>query len=76
MTDEDPGILDRVPGQHIAAASQRLPPATSTGPERLDVTLEAGWAGLVTISFQRQRMRHGRSTHWAWVAYRAVPAAG
>jgi hypothetical protein len=71
--DEDSGILARVPGQYIARASRSLPePATSLA-ERVSAVIDAEWAGVVRIDYVRQRMRHGRSSHWAWVAIRAEP---
>jgi len=71
MDDEDNGILASVPGQYIAQAARSLPePATSLH-ERVSAVIDADWAGVVRIRYQRQKMRHGRDSHWAWVAYRA-----
>ena len=72
MDDEDNGMLAGVPGQYIAQAARSLPePATSLR-ERVSAVIDADWAGVVRIHYQRQKMRHGRdSSHWAWVAYRA-----
>ena len=59
---DDNGILGKVPGQFIAAASKQLPPAETASDARHAVTIDADWAGVVSISFQRQKMRHRRSS--------------
>jgi hypothetical protein len=68
---DDNGILTRVPSHFLAIASRQLPPPEGAGDEPQAVTIEADWAGLVRITFQRQKMRHHRNSHWAWVAIRA-----
>ena len=34
--------------------------------------INADWAGAVRIHYVRQKLRHGKTSHWAWVAYRAT----
>jgi hypothetical protein len=68
--DIDPGTLGQVPGVAIAHGSNTLPTA---GPDSAlaVVEVDAGWAGRMRITYRAQRMRHGRSSHWAWVAVSA-----
>jgi hypothetical protein len=74
MDDRDNGILGTVPGAVIGAASQLLPPADQVAGPDSQVTLNAGWLGAVRITFTRQRIKHGRSTKWIWVAVHAEKA--
>jgi hypothetical protein len=69
--DEDNGILASVPGEHISRASRTLPELANALQDRMNVVIDAGWAGRVRISFLRYRYRSGRSNTWAWTAYRA-----
>jgi len=70
-TDIDSGTLGAVPGQFIAQGAQGLPEPTTALAERISVVVDADWAGIVRIDYVRQKMRHGRHSHWAWVAVRA-----
>jgi hypothetical protein len=69
--DDDNGILRAVPGDYIGAASQRLPPPETAGTDSMSVVVDAGHVGRVRIDFKRVKMRHRRTSHWAWVAWRA-----
>lgn len=75
--DIDNGILAKVPGTVVAAATHSLPDPKTALQERLSVVMDADWLGKVRIHCLRMKMKHHRYSHWAWVAYRAepVPAA-
>jgi hypothetical protein len=73
MTDDN-GILGSVPGRYISEASNKLPPAETATDDPVTVAVDAAWAGPVWITYERKRMRHGRHSHWAWVAVRAEKA--
>ena len=68
---EDNGCLGAVPGQHISAGSSGLPTAGTLPGKVIAVDIDAGWFGPVRISYCSQQMKHGRSSHWAWVAIKA-----
>ena len=38
--------------------------------ERFSVTIDADWAVVVRAHYEREEMRHGKDSHWAWVADR------
>ena len=71
MDDEDNGILASVPGEYISQGSRLLPEAATALQEHLSAVIDADWLGVVRVHYQRQKMRHGKDSHWAWVAYRA-----
>jgi hypothetical protein len=73
--DIDNGILAKVPGTVVAAATRSLPDPTTSLQERLSVVMDADWLGKVRIHCLRMKMKHHRYSHWAWVAYRAEPEA-
>jgi hypothetical protein len=77
LDDPDPGLLPRVPGAYIAQASHRLPPPTDDGPltASAEIDTTSTWHGLVRVHFARERMRHGRHSRWAWVAFSAEKVA-
>jgi hypothetical protein len=75
MTDDN-GILGSVPGKYIAEGSHGLPPAETAADEPVTVAVDAAWLGVVLITYERQRMRHGKHSHWAWVAVWAEQAKG
>jgi hypothetical protein len=69
---EDNGILGAVRGEFIAAASKQLPPAEVCTFSTMHAEVDAADQGRVRIRFVRMRMKHGRSSHWAWVAEHAA----
>ena len=73
--DDENGILRAVHGDYIGTASLTLPPPETAATDRMSVTIDAGHVGRVRIDFERVRMRHRRTSHWAWVARRAERAA-
>jgi hypothetical protein len=67
------GILVTVPGEYISAASRDLPdPATATA-GRMTATIDAGWVGLVRITYERRFTKHHKMSHWYWGAVSAEP---
>lgn len=68
---DDNGILAQVPGDYVAQAALTLPPATTVEDRDYPVEIDAGHAGLVRITFQRQKARRAKRTHWFWSAKRA-----
>lgn len=71
----DNGILATVPGQFVAQASQGLPDAGTATEQEVSATVDADWAGVVTITYRRQLARHRKHSHWYWIAVRADPIA-
>ncbi len=71
---EDNGILEQVPGQYVAQAALTLPPAVTAEDRDYPVEINAGHAGLVRITFRRQKTRRAKRTHWFWSAKRADQA--
>lgn len=74
---DDPGILPKIPGEFIAMASRDLPQPQRRAGETAWSSVDTGpvWKlGVVRIRYRCVRMRHGRSTHWAWVAEFAEPS--
>ena len=68
----DNGIFRLVPGGVSAGGTYELPdPATATQDEASVVLDAGGHAGTVRIFYERMHFRHGKSSHWAWCAYRA-----
>lgn len=67
---DDNGILAEVPGTFNALASQTLPPAETATEQIMWAVVDTGpqWRGLVRIRYRRERMRHGKHGHWAWVS--------
>lgn len=74
--EPDPGMLGQVPGQFIAQGAATLPPADTAQGARRDADVSAGWVGPVRVTYLSQRMRHGRHSHWAWVAISAMRLPG
>lgn len=70
---DDNGILEQVPGQYVAQAALTLPPAATAEDRDYPVEIDAGHAGLVRITFWRQKTRRAKRTHWFWSAKRADP---
>ncbi|MFY1848684.1 hypothetical protein [Achromobacter dolens] len=68
---DDNGILEQVPGQYVARAALTLPPAATAEDRDYPVEIDAGHAGLVRITFRRQKARRAKYTHWFWSARRA-----
>lgn len=68
---DDNGILEQVPGQYVAQAQQTLPPAAAAEDRDYPVEVDAGHAGLVRVTFRRQKARRNKTTHWFWSAKRA-----
>ncbi|MFY4037979.1 hypothetical protein ACOTJL_19715 [Achromobacter xylosoxidans] len=68
---DDNGILERVQGTYVAQAALTLPPAATAEDRDYPVEINAGHAGLVRLTFRRQKSRHGKRTHWFWLAKRA-----
>lgn len=71
---EDNGILAAVRGEFIAQACKQLPPAETCTFAKMVAEVVADDQGRVRIRFVRMRMKHGRSSHWAWVAEHAEKA--
>lgn len=72
MTDDhDNGILRSVPGQFIAEGARLLPEPAASAQDAATSEVTASWLGSISISYLRTRMRHGRHSHWSWVAVRA-----
>lgn len=65
------GILEQVGGNYIALAQQSLPPAAIAEDRDYPVEIDAGHAGLVRVTFRRQKARRNKTTHWFWSAKRA-----
>lgn len=65
------GILERVQGTYVAQAALTLPPAVTAEDRDYPVEIDAGHAGLVRITFRRQKARRAKHSHWFWSAKRA-----
>ncbi|MGE8690899.1 MAG: hypothetical protein ACN6PJ_27400 [Achromobacter sp.] len=68
---DDNGILEQVPGQYVARAALTLPPAATAEDHHYTVEIDAGHAGLVRITFRRQKAKRAKHSHWFWLARRA-----
>lgn len=68
---DDNGILEQVPGSYVAQAALTLPPAVTAEDRDYPVEIDAGHAGLVRITFRRQKARRAKHMHWFWLARRA-----
>ncbi|CUI64776.1 hypothetical protein O9570_01415 [Achromobacter xylosoxidans] len=68
---DDNGILEQAPGSYVARAALTLPPAVTAEDHDYAVEIDAGHAGLVRISFRRQKARRNKTSHWFWSARRA-----
>ncbi|CAB3889990.1 hypothetical protein LMG26788_03791 [Achromobacter pulmonis] len=68
---DENGILEHVPGQYVAQAQQTLPPAATAEDRDYTVEIDAGHAGLVRLTFRRQKARRAKHSHWFWLARRA-----
>jgi hypothetical protein len=64
-------LLAAVPGHLIGGASRTLPDPATALVDELTAEVDAGHVGRVRIAYRRRRIRHGRSSHWAWLAVRA-----
>jgi hypothetical protein len=71
----DNGILARVPGQYVGQGSNGLPDPETATDQELTATVDAGWAGVVTITYRRQLAKHRKHSHWYWRAVRAEAAS-
>ena len=71
---DDNGILEQVGGNYIALAQQSLPPAATAEDRDYAVEIDAGHAGLVRVTFRRQKARRAKHSHWFWRAQHAVRA--
>jgi hypothetical protein len=68
------GILARVPGERIAEGSQQLPapgPDQQAEPLRKVIVPDVRDLGPVSITYELNTYRHGKSRHWHWVAVHA-----
>ena len=68
---DDNGILEHVPVQYVAQALQSLPPPATAADRDYQVEIDAGHAGMVRITFRRQKARRAKHSHWFWLAQRA-----
>lgn len=71
---EDNGILAEVPGQYVAEAALILPPAVTAEDREYPVEIDAGRAGMARIFYRKQKARHGKHSHWFWLAQRGERA--
>lgn len=69
--DCENGFLSQVPGDLIARGLAALPPASTIGPDRHEVDIDAGPLGRVKLSVERKQVKHGRHSHYYWSAWRA-----
>jgi hypothetical protein len=67
-------LLAAVPGHLIGAASLTLPDPATSPVDELAAEVDAPDVGRVRITYRRRRIRHHRSSRWAWLAVRAEPA--
>ena len=65
------GILASVPGEFVSLGSGRLPSAEAMEGQRRSSEVDAGWLGLVRITYEAKRLRYRKSSRWVWVAVRA-----
>jgi hypothetical protein len=74
--DPGNGILAQVPGDFVGRAALSLPDAETSRSDTATATIDAAWAGTVRITYERVRIKHGKSAHWAWCATRADAVDG
>lgn len=67
------GILGRIQGQYVAAATNLLPLAATTPDTRMEVDLDAGPDGRVRFLAEKKQVKHHRHWHYFWAVYRAEP---
>ncbi|WP_066739121.1 hypothetical protein [Cupriavidus sp. D384] len=67
------GILGRIQGQYVAAATNLLPPAATATDARMEVDLDAGPDGRVRFFAEKKQVKHHRHSHYFWAVYRAEP---
>lgn len=67
-THTDNGILARVPSQFIAQAGRTLPDPACAIEEQVQVDIQAGWLGLVRLTFRKRRYSRPRAktSYYAW----------
>lgn len=73
---DDNGILEQIQGGLVAQAALTRPPAITSDDRNHPVEIDAGHAGLVRITFRRQKTRRAKRTRWFWSAKRAVAVLG
>ena len=67
----DNGILEQVQGPYVAEAIKSLPPAATAEDRDYLVEIDAGHAGRVRLTFNKQKAKRGKFSHWFWQAKRA-----
>ena len=70
----DDNILERVPGQYVAAALITLPPAERSTKDTTEAFIDVPGIGRVRITASRHRSKKGKVSHYFWTAERAVLA--
>lgn len=69
------GILGRIHGQYITAATRLLPPAATSIDDHMEIDVDAGSAGRVRFFVEKMKARHHRHSHYFWSVYRAEPVS-
>ena len=54
-THSDNGILTSVPSQYVGRAHLSLPDAASVPDSEISIEVDAGWLGLVRLTFRKYR---------------------
>ena len=71
MTIDDNDILRRIPGNYIGSGQLTLPPPETAPTDPMSVVADVEHVGRVRIHYERRLVRHHKSSHWAWLVYRA-----
>lgn len=72
--DLDNGMLAHVPGIYVGEAAGQLPNAETATQPIASTVVTVPHLGPMRITFTRKKMRHGKHSHWAWVAAHAEAA--
>lgn len=68
-------LLPAIAGDHVARGMLQLPDAATATVETAEVTVDAGHAGRVTITYARHHYKRGKFSSWSWRPVSARRAA-
>jgi hypothetical protein len=63
---QKPNIIAYVHGQYLAAAGKGLPDVHTSSEQEVQAKVAVPGHGVVLVTFERMKHKHGRSTHTWW----------
>ena len=67
---QKPNIIAHIHGQYLAAAGKGLPDVHTSSEQAVQAKVAVPGHGVVLVTFERMKHKHGRSTYTWWAAKR------